>query len=185
MDGQRFDQVAKAVASGLTRRAGLRALAGGLLAAPLGLLGGRAAAATCRERGRLCDAREDCCGAGGGRVACRPTGCGQQPDRRRCCGLEGAGCDEYCDCCGDLRCGRLDPTATKDRCFACKPAGEPCSGGPGGVPSDDTCCTGLCVGAGECSATGSCVSDGPPCDADTDCCLGQLCVGGACVPISA
>lgn len=107
MDDRRFDELAKSMVAGGSRRAVLRgAMVAGLAAA----FGWRehAAAAACRERQRLCSSVDQCCG---GMTACRqvtkPT-CGLT--RTRCCGIEGASCDvdlDGCDCCRDLICNPL------------------------------------------------------------------------------
>ena len=59
MDGPRFDNLARSLAGGCSRRALLRGLAG--LAGGLPGVRGRRPAQTCRAAGRLCNGDADCC----------------------------------------------------------------------------------------------------------------------------
>ncbi len=135
----RFDRFTRAVAAPSGRRAILKALAGGSLAAALAALGGDAAdARTCTPLGRRCRRREDtCCGEGrckNRRCRCRrgETPCG----RGQCCGRESV--------------------CRKDRCVPAPPATPECETGwkicddGSCIPPDECCddCEADCVDRG-------------------------------------
>ena len=109
MDGQRFDDLTKAMAGGATRRGALRLLAGGALAGALARLdlGSTAAqdvgAAHCVPNGTICTGRRrlgtrhrhscrDCCSGfstrrpgGARRCSCRPDGASCGGSAAKCC----------------------------------------------------------------------------------------------------
>jgi hypothetical protein len=62
----RFDELAKALAEGMSRREALRRVGGGLVGVILAVFGASAldAAPPCRAMGKPCKQDEDCCGAG-------------------------------------------------------------------------------------------------------------------------
>ena len=113
MDATRFDELARKLAAGATRRGALRAAAGGALAAALAALrpteaGAQdvGAAATCRCsysgpkrfcQSEKCDFDEQCCSRKCESEIFRRAGCGRE---KRClCRLEGARCARDCACC--------------------------------------------------------------------------------------
>ena len=111
MDGNRFDRVARALATGAPRRGILAGLAGATLAAVLGGAAPDASAGACKERQRRCRNADQCCG---GKAACQRTEkltCNLSG--KRCCGKQGAMCSveaDGCDCCGELVC---NPVTTR------------------------------------------------------------------------
>lgn len=157
MDQDRFDDVARTLAAGATRRGALRALAGGAVGSLVALLGPRAAGAACAAAGRRCgDGRRCCRGAvcKGGACACRAglTDCGG-----RCTDLETDGGN-----CG--RCGRVCTGGKTCRDGACV-----C------VPEDRemTCREGRCgATVNNCGETVECGGCG----------TGKTCVDGGCRP---
>jgi len=74
-----FDELAKALAEGISRREALRRVGGGLAGVVLALFGASAvdAAPPCRAMGKPCKHDEDCCGAGVTAICVnrRCTGC--------------------------------------------------------------------------------------------------------------
>ncbi|MGH2618313.1 MAG: hypothetical protein ACRDJC_24040 [Thermomicrobiales bacterium] len=74
-------------------------------------------------------------------------------------------------CCNNRRCGRPLASTGKDRC--CRAGGESCSPETAGE-----CCTGFCLGAGECF----CKSGGTTCNRDAQCCSND-CDNGNCAPM--
>jgi len=107
MDGTTFDRLARTMAGGLRpRRAVLKSLAGGALAAPLALAADEAAAGRCRKRLKTCTRAGQCCGR---KVRCA-TSHGAGSDT--CCGGQGATCSSDLTCCVPLFCngGRCGPT---------------------------------------------------------------------------
>ena len=122
MDGQRFDAISKGLASSNSRRATLRAVTAGVLAAGLSALGLHEAAAKCNKEGKKCKKQKECCSKkckGGkcrchalrekctgtsstagnsccGDAYCTTNACGEQT---RCCQNIGNTCNSTCDCC--------------------------------------------------------------------------------------
>lgn len=158
MDGSRFDQLARSLVGGRTRRGflrGLAALAAGAVAA------GRAAAAACPA--------EQYAGSGR-RCLCRTTG--RPPVGGVCpCGAGQTSCDGAC----------VDLSSDPANCGAC---GAPCVPGPnvasaaclGGAcaivcATDYRECQGLCIPATSCCA-------------DSDCNDGNVCTVDICGPVS-
>ncbi len=96
MEGRRFDEIARTLGSGASRRRAIRTVAGGAVAAVLARFGGgEAAAGDCKKRLERCQSRRDCCGADKGRTACRDEldgMCSLSYPGFRCCGLEGSTC---------------------------------------------------------------------------------------------
>jgi hypothetical protein len=207
MDGQRFDEWARAFAVPGTRRR----LLGGLAAGALGLVGlGRAEAATCRDPGRLCREHANCCsGLCGpkdvtGRRTCHcqtptdcrtPTGpCHAATCTLGVCGetiLVGQACDDGNPlCCAGTCCAE---TCLNSVCTGTCAA----SGSCGDVPNVPACspdiptcaCTTLAEGGGACTGPVGCLS-ATPCTATTDClpgfvCSLNTCCGDVCTPICA
>ena len=165
MDGQHFDRFVKAWATRTTRRAALKVLAGGALAA---LIGGTRhqeteAADACGLVGAACAADADCCFGGRcnarGVCTCRtaigftpcPVAGGQRCFRLatdpRHCGACGARCAVGETCCG----GVCRPPCAEGKLF--DPASCACV-----CPSGKTNCNGRCVdlrtSGGNCGACG-------------------------------
>ena len=123
MDGRRFDAWTRALGAGASRRAALRAAAGGALAAALGTLrptttgaaGGKDATCRCAFGGRRfcqseqCEFDEQCCSrkcvSFNGFNEAQEVG-GEECSGKRClCRFEGARCAKDCACCSG-RCRR-------------------------------------------------------------------------------
>jgi hypothetical protein len=185
-----FDEMAKALAGGLTRRQALRKVGGGLAGALLASVGlGKASGATPMNCADYCknfvgiqpgngNAYGQCvsncanCIAGGG-IACGADGCCTGDEvctSEMICALpcvpDGGSCSETSDCCDELRCCR----------------GANGYGGGGvcvDVSSDPSNCgdCGLECPRGAICSGGRCVF---PCGTTADCLAGQLCVAGFC-----
>ena len=165
MDDRRFDALARSLAAGGSRRAALRLLGGGLLAAlaRFGLADEAAADdrdASCRGTCDQCTKDGQCCSG-----RCREGACRCKP--RGSCKVDRACCSGQCRRDGTCRpaeavaCGRGEPSDGED----CVPRGEACT--PSGTP----CCDGdECVG----DAIGGYVCR-PPCTGGTTRC-GTACV---------
>ena len=115
MDGNRFDRIARTLAAALPRRAAVKTVAASAVAAVGARLGFEETVAgkkqRCRKRRKSCGGKKKCCGKN---TACRgfPTDTCLTLSGRRCCGLEGAPCNNdpginNCDCCDGLYCGGL------------------------------------------------------------------------------
>ena len=176
MDGRRFDEISRALATGASRRRVLKGLTGGVVGALGAALGARQAAAAptkCRNRGSRCGQHANCCTLN----CCGHVCCGADEPCRGgtcvACAAGGAGCVEggATPCCAGFcaRDGRDEPV-----CLACLPGGAftACNA------TDRPCCAGLfCTGVGLCaSCLGS--NDTVPCNAtDRPCCRGMTCTG--------
>lgn len=166
MDGSRFDDLARGLAVGASRRRVLKALAGSALAGLAGLAGAGRASAACAGFGRRCTTTPCCaelgltcsrgvCGCPAGATPCNRTGAGMacvscpDPYMRP----TGPGCS--CECIGGLRvCGNACVNVLTDprNCGGCAgtPGHEPC--GP-----EETCSGGRCRPL-------TCRPDHAPCD---------------------
>lgn len=153
MDSQRFDNLARRLAQGTSRRQFLKGAAGAAIGGSLvtaGMLRALPAAAACANPGDSCSADSDCCqGSCSEQGACY---C-QDPDRP----VLGCSCD----------------TGTENPCGAttlqCCPSGDT----PGGA--------GVCTSSSvSCNPTGQCANPGDSCSADSDCCQGSCSEQGAC-----
>ena len=142
MDGERFDQISRLVATG-SRRQLLAALIAGALAGPPGWAAPASVAARCRRVGEACDDGSRCCEG----ARCRGGACRCRSGWR--------------DCDGDGRCERVrnDPTRCGKRCAVCS------------VPANGraTCVDGRCgfacdAGYGRCGerCCPLCPPDAPP-----------------------
>ncbi len=118
MDGTLFERLSKALSDVAHRRTTFKALAGtGLASLGAPLVFDEAGAKKkkkrrCRKRRQSCGGKKKCCG---GDTACRefPTLSCTTLTGKRCCGLEGAVCDNTpginnCDCCDGLFCGGVE-----------------------------------------------------------------------------
>ena len=114
MDGNRFDRITKSLITSLPRREAVKALAaGGLAAAIARLASGETTAKKkgrrCRDQGQMCGGDKKCCGH---KIKCQnitKMGC-DHVTGKRCCGLEGAVCNNdadsnsHCVCCDGFYC---------------------------------------------------------------------------------
>ncbi len=130
MDGTTFDRFVKALAGSVPRRAAVKALAGGGLAAAGATAGVHELDAKnkkkkrCRKPGQTCGGQKKCCKDKGATV-CQDFSSslclGVTLSGNRCCGLEGTICDPgfgtpveidpinavgNCSCCDPLFCGK-------------------------------------------------------------------------------
>ena len=177
MDQERFDHIAKALASAGSRRRLLRGLAAGALGGLLARVAPAAAApARVREREQAGDRNQDDTGE---------TEAGERDaaERRRCSRLNRR-CGEDKKCCNGLTCKRK-------RCL-CKPGTKPCNGKC--IPQENCCELGDCTGTGKfCPAPntpcvcfagidcgGNCTAPDGDCCSDADCAGGKTCQGNVC-----
>jgi hypothetical protein len=197
MDGSRFDQLARALARGRTRRGilgGLAALAGGAVTAnragavicPPGQYAGSGGRCLCKLTGRPPGANGCPCGAG--QTNCSGTCVNLSSDLANCgsCGNAcpgvpngvpvciGGGCDIECalaaDPCGGECCGDGE-FCEADTCVSCLATGAECA-------SEFECCSGLCdVYSGQCI---ECAGAADPCGG-TCCGEGEFCEAETCV----
>lgn len=210
MDGKQFDQVARKLAIGHSRRNIVKGLAAVGLGA-LGLGGGSGAAAPrCKETGIRCSKGEQCCSgncsAGSSRTSiCCPAGQVQSPSGVCCapttCAAQGKDCGTIPDGCGGtLTCGTCAGPQTcggggTPNVCGCTPTTCAAQGATCGS-IDDGCGVkldcGSCAADQVCSQAGCCTPDctGKTCGADDGCggtCQTgscptfQTCRGGACV----
>lgn len=105
MDGRRFDQMARTLANGVTRRTAVRRIGGAVVAAGLALIGHRRGEATvCRQPGRLCRENANCCnGLCGGK---------NETGRRTCL------CDDGRPACHGKCCVFSDAICVEGRCVS-------------------------------------------------------------------
>ena len=188
MDGNRFDNLSRALTRGLTRRGAIKTLAGALLGGSAIAAVDEADAAACKGIGASCSASARCCQ----RLTCDAVG-------KRCLGLETArGCGS-----SDALC-RTGFVCRANMCvIAPRTIGQTCQlrgaknrrGADGLVCSDQTClglltatgCDGdnaLCDGDLVCRID-TCLPIGElddTCDEDGDCENGLVCTSGACAP---
>ena len=110
MDGKRFDTIAVLFAHTVSRRTGVKALAGGALGALLGARAAPDAAAACKALQAICSTAGECC-QDGGATSCDSTARGSGIEQRcgsaiftRCCRPVGGVCASECDCCDTVDC---------------------------------------------------------------------------------
>jgi len=148
VDQQRFDELTKAIASGVSRRGVLKTLAVGAVGGLLGLVGARGAAAK------------------------RP------PPTPPPCQYLGAACSVGSDCCSTMCCfGQCVALNTNQNCGACDhqctfqqlcQGGRCCQGDGVSCATDGDCCFGYPCVNGVC--TRPCLSSGSFCLSDGECC---------------
>jgi len=202
VDDQKFDALAKGLASGrVSRRTLVRALGGGMLgvlAAAAGRADPAAAQAACRGAGHPCEGTQACCAglvcqASGPGGALRCTAC--RPGTKAC----GAACAA---CCSDSDCsGATCHTGTcQNGACTLTPVtdGTACDDG-NKCTQTDTCQNGACVGGNpvvctaldQCHDVGTCdpltgtcsnpnKTDGTACNDGNKCTSGDTCQGGVC-----
>jgi hypothetical protein len=167
----------------------------------------------------LCDRDNDCCDYHGTcicDVVTNTCDCGTICDfvddqkGRANCGLftgpqccmkaRNRGCEDDCQCCGDLRCQGGVCVPPPDICHGLAEScedGEPCCPDAGvcyggrcclgdlvACPSNCSpdadcagCCAGYCRGDGRCGPVQGCLAYGEPCTANADCCNDVPCIG--------
>jgi hypothetical protein len=162
MDDGRFDDLTRTLARSRTRRASLRALAGGALAGGLTWLGMGEAEAACKPARKRCKRNKNCCSnkctkRKNGKKKCRGNGPTCLKNRTLCfdsdeccsefCGTINGfnGCcvpnNEICDVTGDC-CVTVQEPATCENGRCCVVAGGTCATPDGQFPTT-TCCAGL------------------------------------------
>jgi hypothetical protein len=151
MDGQRFDELARFLGTGRSRRQTLKFVLASLGAAAVGFRRTiDASAGVCRPETSPCVESSDCCEPAVCTFgACYPAGG---------CLSEGEQCQSDEDCCGFLRC---DGTCGQ----ACSFESEECS-------SSDDCCGVLVCDGGACEY---CAESGQSCGGSIGCCSGLSC----------
>jgi len=164
MDGHRFDEMSRSLATGATRREVVRLLAGGFAGGILGVLGIRSGEAAPRRttyvRKPCPNANEIAC-AGGGRPVCVDP----QTDSNNCggCGVVCAGgtacvngtCAATCPV-GQVSCssapgGCIDPSMFQTDPNNCGGCGQLCQSVIGGVTGPGACCGSVCFETGTCA----------------------------------
>lgn len=194
MDGHRFDEISRVLAS-LSRRRMLRGLAGGVLAALPAGLGIEQAAARCGRVGEGCRKRRDCCRG----EVCRRRRCTCEAEEDACGGKCCADCFLDSDPAKEFCCpaAKVCPTAEFGEicCYpdeACRGDVCCCDGCQGTVVCRGTCCPAYaCCGDG-CCAEGkvcaradadlapTCVDANRSCSAGSGCLVDEQCIGGTC-----
>lgn len=209
MEGNRFDDLVRGLASGTSRRRALKTLVTGIGGAAIALTGLDKASArrVCRVNNQVCRKPGDCCGFFCGppdfhhrqRCGVCPNG-GSQCGTGECCTegqqcIDGHCCDNPCGpendrfCCGDQSCvsNFSQQTPTYTCCapeLACNDNTVCCAG-------TDSCILGACCAAANvcsngtecCQAGQTCTAAGccsAPCAGPGDCSGGQSCCNGCC-----
>jgi hypothetical protein len=173
VDDRRFDSITRALATGASRRAGLRALAG---AALIALARGRgvAAQAGLLGPGQPCRDNNQC--FGDAPLVCADNGFAYDGPLN-CCAQVGLGCtfDEHC--CGPASC--LDGLCSN----ALLPPGpgEPCTDSSQCLSADAPVTCGYVWSTGD---TRCCTEVGSRCGADAACCGAARCANGLCASIA-
>jgi hypothetical protein len=183
MDHQRFDDLARALATSTSRRRVLRGLAGGVLAS-LGALAPAATLAThtgCRHHGKPCSRRGQCCSG-----RCTTAGVCRCPSSRKPCGTT-ACCDPATQhCCGGACVPLSDTCCTID---ADCDDGDACTDNTCNTTTH-TCASTNLPGGTQCTQNGGRVCDGQghcvECTQPSDCpdtggtCQTRICSTNTC-----
>jgi hypothetical protein len=179
MDGSRFDNLARAVAAGASRRCALKGLAAGLAAMALRITGPSVThAQNTIPLGGQCSglgANSECSQAGGS-VVCSDNGVARD-GQFNCCRNAGGACTADFHCCGGAVCvngscgggGGAGGRALGSECTAtsqCSQSGGSVVCASNGLETD---------GARNC-----CRNTGGACTADIQCCANLFCVNGTC-----
>jgi hypothetical protein len=204
MDDQRFDDLARSLAGGVSRRRVLGGLLGGGAAA-FGVVRLRGAGAQegGLPPGSVCTTVADC-SQDGGEVLCADNGIAAEPGLN-CCRNEGGFCGSGAGCCGALAC--VEGVCTAETVVAeAQPAATPVAGETAEeTPTDDGTAAGALLLGETCTATvdcapspngpvtcasneiegdgalNCCLASGASCGEDsTICCGSNLCVDGVC-----
>jgi len=194
MDGQRFDELARRLGTGTSRRGVLKGIAAGLGASVFGFALRAPARAGFQQCNDLtpCPDGQECvegmcqpiggCGEG---PAC-DTGCSCvdgscQPDEPICSDVGGE-CASHEDCCGELFCN--PETSLCTTVAECSTEGFGCDG-------EHPCCNGLVCDSGTCIAEPTCAAYNEECwfpevtvaaSLDGSNCCEGYCLEGICVP---
>jgi hypothetical protein len=206
MDGRRFDILTKTLATGVSRRAALRTLVGGVPCGVLAVLGVREGSAqTCREAGRPCSKNANCCSGvcdttnpdpfkrnrcvcPPGTASCRGLCVNLQNDEANCgtcgkaCGsgstcLSGGGCPAP-RVCGSVCCSDACDIDASPQPVCC--VDEQVAGDEGAGTA--FCCPGTQIRCGDSPSTG-CVASDQSCVSNADCattCASLVCAAGVC-----
>jgi hypothetical protein len=188
MEAERFDQAIRVLSLAGSRRRGVAALLGGLLAAAVpGLASGMKHGARHRRRparkhqhahveGKkkkrkkkkplvqpppVCaHLRETCHGNCCNSLACEDVAGCDAPGGPYCCGVAGTTCQADCDCCGILQCSERHGGA----CRNCGILQDACG------TNDDCCAAGSSCGDNGCADHTVCLQNaGAPCDRSCEC----------------
>jgi hypothetical protein len=201
MDGHRFDDLTRLLATGAPRRRVLGALSGGLAALFSERLPARAG---CADEGGNCDSSPDCCDPlfcvahaclaqdclpPGEPCTANPTGndltcCANfvcvdgicEPEVVEPCASPGSPCDDIpVPCCAGSQC--IDGFCT-DPNNPCTPFEQPCDATTPPCCGDLPCTNGFC-------APFVCSFEGEPCEIDADCCndYSEDCINGVCTTV--
>jgi hypothetical protein len=179
MDGLRFDNLARAVAAGASRRAVLKGLAAGFAATSLRFIDPKLARAqNTIPLGGQCSAlgANSECSQAGGAVVCSDNGV-IRDGQFNCCRNAGGGCTADFHCCGGAVCvngacggggggGSLGLGAECTSTSQCSQAGGSVVCASNGIAAD---------GARNC-----CRNTGGACTADVQCCASLFCVNNTC-----
>jgi hypothetical protein len=163
MDGNRFDEYTKALATGVSRRQVIKALAGGALAAVFGARAAPAAEAapTCRVLGESCRTDATCCS--GQNLFCQQIG---ETGARRC------ECETGFTACGGVCVSISCPPGAQFNPATCSCA----------CPSGTSACGGACLAACPTGQTRNPTTCACECPSGTELCGGScvtLCTGGS------
>ena len=160
MDGNKFDQLTRSLASGLSRRQMIKGLAGGAAGALGALVGARheAGAEACREIRYPCEGGQECC-PNLGCVAASFEG-----QSERCCPPGQSGCG--------LECCPIGSCCQSGNQQICLTAGQCCTAATCPTPSNPCSTAGVC---GEAN-----IADGTACDDGNACTSGDTCQAGVC-----
>ncbi len=124
MDGRRFDELSRMIASGSTRRGAIRVALGAVLVGAAARSGAPAAAqlesaGKCGADGDRCQQQSDCCKG----LTCRNNRCRY---KNNCGGQEGDFCQRNGDCCSKIFC--CESQCTKCKGYACGSNNDCCNG---------------------------------------------------------
>ena len=175
MDNQRFDDLARSLATGVSRRRLLRGLLGGAAAGAVTVArGGVADAQTGLAPGAVCTASGQCSQSGGTTI-CADNGISTD-GALNCCRNTGGTCTSGNGCCGALRCtsgtcqsattGGLAPGAACTSTTQCSQTGGAVSCADNGISTD--------------GALNCCRVQGGTCTTGSGCCGDLRCVNGVC-----
>ena len=114
MDIPSLQRVLEKLSAAMPRRETVKTITGAGIAAVAAAFSGDGIAAKrrCRRRRSTCGGKKKCCNRSSGLIACQqfPSQQCDAQDGRRCCGLEGATCNNdfgHCDCCPGFFCSGI------------------------------------------------------------------------------
>lgn len=163
---QRLESLTRALAHPVSRRAAVRAFAGGVLGSVLSGFGHRPVAAACRRVGQVCSAAKPCCAAicNGGVCTCRGLHvrscngrCRDLSSNENHCGACNQACGSGKTCCGGHCVDLLSNAAHCGGCHhicrrneICRPGSGHCCVEEGDAEPGQACCHGfVCNPPGE------------------------------------